>query len=307
MSKGLRILSPGILTLLQDCGRYGYQHLGLTTGGAADEHAYLWANRLLDNCCDSQVLECCFGGLVVEAEQPVTIALTGADMQAQINHRRVANWATYQLQSGDQLQLGHARSGLRAYLAVKGGFQVSPTLGSVSTVMREKIGGLDGSGTPLQKGDCLPCLTSQQQYHRQVPELFIPDYAAPMIAGVIPTSKKYFSDTERHEFFTHSWTISPQSNSMGIRLQGPAIKPRKSGIVSESTHFGAIQIPPDGQPIILLKDRQTMGGYPVIGSVFNLDAFLLAQKQPNNTIRFEPVGRREAQQNLVTFRRFFGR
>ncbi len=98
MSKGLRILSPGILTLLQDCGRYGYQHLGLTTGGAADEHAYLWANRLLDNCCDSQVLECCFGGLVVEAEQPVTIALTGADMQAQINHRRelghisIAKW-----------------------------------------------------------------------------------------------------------------------------------------------------------------------------------------------------------------------
>lgn len=306
MSKGLRVLSAGILTQLQDCGRFGYQHLGLTTGGATDEHAFLWANRLLDNRCDSQVLECCFGGLTLQAEQPVTIALTGADMQAKINQKRVENWATHQLQNGDQLQLGHARIGLRAYLAVKGGFQVEPTLGSVSTVMREKIGGLDGSGSPLQKGDFLPCTASQQHYHRQVPDLFIPDYLAPMIAGVIPASKKYFSDTESRQFFTQSWTISPQSNSMGIRLQGRAIKPEKSGIVSESTHFGAIQIPPDGQPIILLKDRQTMGGYPVIGSVFNLDAFLLSQKQPNSTIRFEPVGRKEAQENLVTFRRFFG-
>lgn len=307
MSDGLRVLKSGILTLLQDTGRFGYQHQGVTTGGPADEHAYLWANRLLDNRGQCQTLECCFGGLTLQAENPVTIALTGADMQAQINQTPVENWSTHQLQTGDQLKLAHARRGVRAYITVKGGFQVPTILGSAATVMREKLGGLDGYGSPLQVDDRLPCASSQQRFRRQVPELFIPDYASSLIAGVIPAANRLFSDTQSQQFFSEAWTISAQSNSMGLRLEGAAIRPEREGIVSESTHVGAIQVPPDGQPIILLKDRQTMGGYPVIGTVFNLDMFLLAQKQPHSTIRFEPLALAEAQATLVAFRRFFGR
>lgn len=306
MTSGLRVQKAGILTLLQDNGRFGYQHLGLTTGGVADEHASLWANRLLDNRAQAQVLECCFGGLSLQAEQPITIALTGAEMQARINHKPISNWSTHQLQSGDQLHLGHARNGVRAYLAVKGGFDIVPTLGSVSTVMREKIGGVDGAGSPVKKGDHLPCPVSEQKRQRQVPDLFIPDYAASLIAGMIPAAGDLFSDIERQRFFNAAWRITSNSNSMGIRLQGPPIQPRQNGIVSEATHLGAIQIPPDGQPVILLKDRQTMGGYPVIGSVFSLDTFLLAQKQAHSTVRFEPVDLDEAQATQAAFRQFFG-
>lgn len=308
MVKGLRVLNDGILTLLQDRGRYGYQHLGLTTGGAADEHASFWANRLLDNRGHCSLLECCFGGLTLEAEQSVTIALTGAEMQARINHKPVANWCTHQLYTGDQLQLGHARNGVRAYVAVKGGFDVASTLGSVATVMREHIGGLDGGGSPLKKHDHLPCMRSQQSLQREVPDLFIPDYSASLIASVIEAedSDELFSETARQQFFSEAWSISSQSNSMGIRLAGPPITPLKTGIISEATHLGAVQIPPDGQPVILLKDRQTMGGYPVLGTVFNLDVFLLAQKQAHSAIRFEPMSLAEGQDSQTIFRQFFG-
>src|SRR5690606_13976087 len=133
---------------------------GLSTGGAADEHAFLWANRLLGNPPNSPSLEICFGGLQLEAQVITRMALAGADLQAKLNGQPIAPWRTFNLSPGDQLQFGYPKTGVRVYLAVQGGFQLPATFGSVATVMRERMGGLDGSGSPLQENDWLCCTSA---------------------------------------------------------------------------------------------------------------------------------------------------
>lgn len=303
---GLQIIKPGVLSLIQDLGRHHYQHLGLTTGGAADEQAFCWANRLLDNAPNSPALEICYGGLQLIAQAPCVIAITGADCHVTINDQPVENWQTHLLNTGDLLSFGHPQRGIRTYLAVSGGFFITPTLGSVATVIREKFGGLDGLGSPLQAGDILPCHESANIAKRQVPPDFIPDYQAPLTLRMIKNpQKKLFSEQALVDLATAQYQISAQSNQMGVRLQGPAIKPQQAGIISEGMAFGAVQIPADGQPIVLLKDRQTIGGYPVIGWVLTLDAFLLAQQTAGKPIKFSVISLAESQQILRDFYRFF--
>ncbi|MDT8311748.1 MAG: allophanate hydrolase, partial [Methylophaga sp.] len=188
--RGLHIIKPGVLSLIQDLGRHHYQHLGLTTGGAADEQAFCWANRLLNNAPNSPALEICYGGLQLIAQTPCVIAITGADCQVTINDQQVENWQTHWLNTGDLLRFGHPQFGIRTYLAVVGGFTVTPTLGSVATVIREKFGGLDGFGSPLQAGDILPCHESDNIARRQVAPDFIPNYQAPLTLRMIKNPQK---------------------------------------------------------------------------------------------------------------------
>ncbi|MDO8826134.1 biotin-dependent carboxyltransferase family protein [Methylophaga sp.] len=303
---GLKVLKPGILTLVQDLGRFAYQHIGLSPGGAADEHAFLWANRLLDNPPNSPTLEICFGGLQLEALTNTNIAITGADMQASLNGKPLENWQTHPINAGDKLSFAHAKSGIRSYLAIQDGFQFQPSFGSVATVMREKMGGIDGYGSPLKADDFLPCSKNQPRLKTYVPPLFIPDYQQPLILSVIPTDQsEHFDAAELEKLYHWTYRISPHSNSMGIRLEGEPIKPKVPGIISEGIAYGTIQLPPDGQPIILLKDRQTMGGYPKLGTLFVLDAFLLAQQQANTEVRFTQISLEEAQEQLRYFYHFF--
>jgi len=284
---GLTVINPGTLTLLQDLGRFGYQQMGLTPGGAADEQAFLWANKLLDNSPNSPALEITLGGLALKVQKSICIALTGADLQARRNGVALANWQTHNLKAGDRLQFGFPRSGVRAYLAVAGGFVVAPTFGSVATVVREQMGGLDGRGRPLQEGDCMPCAASERGMLRRVPPRFIPDYAEPLTVRVMEGQQRaLFDDAQMNRFYASEYRVSTQSDRMGVRLDGPWLHPTVGGIVSEGIPFGAIQVPPNGQPIILLKDRQTIGGYPKLGTVHPLDAFALAQRQPGQLIRF---------------------
>lgn len=308
MNSGLRISKPGFLSLIQDLGRRHYQHLGLATGGAADEQAFLWANRLLDNPANSPALEICYGGLHLVAENPCQIAITGADCNARINHQPAANWQSHFLNRGDTLRFAYPQSGMRSYLAVAGGFTVTPIFGSVASVVREKFGGLDGFGSPLKTGDILPCLSSAKLTRRQVPPAFIPDYSKPLILRIIENRQQdLFAQQAFEMLYQDRFQISRQSNQMGVRLQGIAIKPQHSGIISEGMPFGAVQIPPDGQPIVLLKDRQTIGGYPVIGWVLPLDAFQLAQRRPGEKVTFTAISLTEAQLMLQAFYRFFSR
>lgn len=304
---GLKVIKPGVLTLVQDLGRFGYQDIGLSPGGAADEHAFLWANRLLDNPPNSPALEICFGGLQLEVLANTTIAITGAELHVTLNDQPLENWQTHPVNTGDKLHFAHASSGIRCYLAIEEGFQLQPSFGSVATVIREKMGGLDGQGSPLKAGDVLPCKEHKAKLTRAVPPLFIPDYQQPLILSVIPTEQSEHFDAEELEKMYH-WTyrISPHSNSMGIRLQGEPIKSKVPGIISEGIPYGTIQVPPDGQPIILLKDRQTMGGYPKLGTLFTLDAFLLAQQQAHTEVRFTQISLEDAQEKLRYFYRFFG-
>ncbi len=304
---GLRVLNPGILSLVQDLGRFGHQHQGLSTGGAADEHAYLWVNRLLGNAPDAAAVEVSFGGLQLEAEVATRIAITGADLQPTLNGASVPSWQTLNLQPGDRLTFGYAKSGVRAYLAVQDGFDIEPVFGSVATVMREQIGGLDGKGGKLAAGDLLPCTTSSQRSRVAISPGQLPDYAQPLTLRVIEGHQRELFPAEAlARFYREVYQISPQSDRMGVRLSGPELHPLADGIISEGISFGAVQVPKDGQPIILLKDRQTIGGYPKLGTVFALDAFMLSQRQPNTEVRFAPMPLHEAQLELQRFYRFFG-
>lgn len=318
MSKGFIVTNPGVLTLVQDLGRFGYQHVGLAPGGAADEHAFLWANRLLGNPPNSPALEICLGGLQLEAELPTRIALTGADAQATLNGQRLAPWQTANVEPRDRLQFGHPKSGVRSYLAVQGGFQVAPTFGSVATVMRERLGGLDGAGGPLRKGDYLPCAVTRvgtslpdnpslpENLSVKVPPAYVPDYnEVPVLRVIEGHHAELFEEQELEVFYSSDYLITNQSDRMGARLSGPSLAPQRPGIISEGTSFGAVQVPPDGQPMVLLKDRQTIGGYPKLGTVFSLDAFALAQRQPHTKVRFEPMDLAQAQQLLSRFYGFF--
>lgn len=304
--RGFRVVRPGVLSLVQDLGRFGYQHLGLTNGGAADEHAFLWANRLLGNAPNSAAVEVCFGGLQLQAEVSTRIALTGADLQARLNGEPLVPWQTHRVRAGDRLHLGHPKTGVRAYLAVTGGFQVEPVLGSVATVVREQLGGLDGQGSALKVDDFLPCAGADEEPPMRVPWRYIPDYPAPLMLRVIEGQQcALFSESDWKTLYSSAYGLSNQSDRMGVRLSGPPLQPRAGGIISEGISFGAVQVPPDGQPIVLLKDRQTIGGYPKLGTLFALDAFALAQRQPHTPVRFAPMALTDAEQRMQAFYRFF--
>lgn len=306
-SAGLKVIKPGLLTLVQDLGRFGYQHLGLSPGGAADEQAYLWANRLLNNPPNSPALEVCLGGLVLEAQTPCQLALTGADLGTRHGGRALGPWHTFNLEAGEQLTFGYPTTGLRAYLAVAGGFNVTPSFGSVASVLREQLGGLDGRGSPLREGNFLSCQSAAPGRRRQVPPRFVPDYGAPLTLRVIEDDLDSVLNSEQHaDFYRQSYRIDPQSDRMAARLTGEPLIPKTGGMVSEGTSFGSIQLLPEGQPIILLKDRQTLGGYPKLGTVFPLDAFALAQRQAPTQVHFSPMPLNEAQTQLRRFYRFFG-
>ena len=300
----LEVIHPGMLTLIQDMGRHGYQHIGVTTGGPMDEHAFLWANRLLDNPLDAAQLEITFGRLSLLAHSDTCIALTGADLGARINERPIRPWQTYLIDRGDRIEFSAPVTGLRAYLAVSGGLQVPTKLGSCATVSREQLGGLDGRGSKLSKGDLIPLGTSSPTRRASVPYSDIPNYRKPLRLGVIPGYQyANFPRSERVRFFSTEFEVSQNIDRMGYRLTGDPIECDLDGIVSEGIAYGAVQIPADGQPIVLMRDRQTIGGYPKIGSLSALGAGQLAQRPPGTTVSFYPMNVAEAEARRMLFNR----
>ncbi len=303
----LHITNPGFLSLIQDFGREGFQHIGVTTGGPLDEHAFLWANHLLDNDINAAQIEISVGMFAAEFTQACTIALTGADMAATLNGQAIKPWRTYNLNPGDRLNMATATTGMRAYLAVKGGFEVTPQLQSCATVMRERIGGLDQQGSKLQAQDQIGFQPGTATLTRRVPQQFIPDYSADLELGVIPGYQyDSFSLAQINRFFSEPYRISTEIDRMGYRLSGAAVNSSLDGIISEGISYGAIQIPKDGQPIVLLKDRQTIGGYPKIGCVTSLDAARLSQRGPGTQVRFKPVSVEQATAERMIYNHFFG-
>jgi biotin-dependent carboxylase-like uncharacterized protein len=301
------VLHPGILTLLQDSGRFGYQHLGVTTGGPLDEHAFVWANHLLGNVPGSTQLEITYGLLQLRCQADTTIALTGADLGARLNDRPVRPWRTYVLQKGDELSFATPVAGLRCYLAVAGGLRTESRLGSCATVCREGLGGIDGTGAKLKPGDRLAFEPQRTAIDARVPDWAIPDYDRPLELGVMPGYQHdEFDIVKRTKLFSASYQVSQNMDRMGYRLSGDAIQPRRNGIVSEGIAYGAIQIPSDGQPIVLLKDRQTIGGYPKIGCISALGAGQLAQRGPGSVVRFHPMDVSQAEAQRMIFNHTFG-
>lgn len=307
---GFTVSKPGFLTLVQDSGRRGVMHMGLATGGALDRHAWAWANRLLDNPFGSAALEVTFGGLEFTCNLTTQIAVTGAEVCCLINGLRQPLWTTLNLSEGDYVHLSAPSAGVRCYVAVRGGFQVPLGPGqSSATFIREGTGGLRADGQPLHAGDLLQCpATISQTSIRQIPDSWKPDYLQDLVLDVIPGAQiDRFPATTLQAFFSEPYTLTPQSDRMGARLQGPPLRGAGPTLISEGTSLGAIQVPPDGQPIVLLNDRQTIGGYPKLGAVTPRSLDALAQRHPGATLRFRPVSLYEAQLQERDFLSFFQR
>jgi biotin-dependent carboxylase-like uncharacterized protein len=284
----LKVLQPGLLSLLQDSGRTGMHRIGLTNGGPLDPVAFDYCNRLLQNPPGTTALEISFGGLHLEALVDTFICLTGAEMNLRINNHQHPRWEVLPVKAGDNISVEFAEQGCRGYLGVADGFAIEPSFGSSATVMREGIGGLNGD--KLQSGDVLPCPEVRERKQLYLPRVHWPRYQDEITVRVIPGyQQKYFSRMQQRRFFSHAFTVSERCDRMGYRLEGPAIECEIEGILSEGICFGAIQIPADGQPIVLLNDRQTIGGYPKIGSALSLDAAHLCQLRPGGTVHFAPI------------------
>lgn len=299
------VLEPGMLSLLQDTGRRGYQHIGVTTGGPMDEHAFLWANRLLGNSLDAAQIEVSVGKLSLLAHEDTCIALTGANLGARLNGRDLVRWRTCRISKGDRIEFDMPVAGLRAYLAVAGGLKPAEKLGSCATVVREGLGGLNGNGRPLAKGDRIAFDRCESVTEAHLPAAEIPDYTRPLHIGVIPGYQyRYFSTNQRATFFSNAYEVSQRIDRMGYRLTGEPVHSSLDGIVSEGIAYGAIQVPSDGQPIVLMKDRQTIGGYPKIGSLSGLDTGQLAQRGPGALVHFylSDVAAAEAQRAIFNHR-----
>ncbi|MCP4954920.1 biotin-dependent carboxyltransferase family protein [Photobacterium aquimaris] len=305
----LAIINPGILSLIQDLGRYGGAQQGITQGGAMDLHAFCWANYLLSNDSNAAQLELTVGLACFEALDDCQCALAGANMAATIDGQPIAPWQSFLLKKGQILQFRAAKYGLRAYLAIRGGFKIPKVLGSAATVMREQLGGLD-HGQPLTsntvlEGNKVPLLSR----YSIVPTEYIPDYSADVVLSVIEAYQaECFTHQQKKRFYRQHYQVTSASDRMGCRLEGEKIVGVAMELISQPIATGAIQIPPDGLPIILLNDRQTLGGYPILGCITRMDVLRLAQVKPNDKVQFKAIDAQlliDYQQRWMDFCRFF--
>ncbi|OPA91187.1 allophanate hydrolase [Pseudomonas fluorescens] len=290
------------LCLLQDAGRFGVRHLGVTQGGALDWVSMSWANWLLGNALDAPVVEITLGGFTVRAEDYCLLALAGADLGAYIDERAIRPGRSFILQKGQRLRFTQPFSGARAYLSAPGGFDAPHVLGSCATVVREELGGLDGFGKALVEGGCL----AYSGTGGAMKVLGAPDLPAKAPLDVIVGAQiGQFSGQSLFDAFNTEWALDSRADRMGMRLLGTPLQYQGPSLISEGIPLGAIQVPPDGQPIVLLNDRQTIGGYPRLGALTPLALARLAQCLPGEKVRLAPVVQETAhRQHLEYLQRF---
>ncbi len=296
----LEVINSPLLSLIQDKGRFSYTSIGVTNSGVMDEYAYNIANNLLGNELNTNIIEIAFSNIIFIAHKNTTIAITGAKCEFFINDITFNTWQTHNIKAGDIIKIGKILSGSRVYLGVDNGFLIKKEFGSNSTTLKENLGGLNGD--KLQKGDILNFNSSTKISTTRLKKQYIPDYKEVLILRVVLAYQNdSFKQEEIDKFFSNIYTITNEFNRMGCKLEGEEIACDIEGIVSEGISFGAIQIPKDGKPIILLKDRQTIGGYPKIGSVLSIDCFKLSQCKPLQKVKFLPISLEEAQRKMKIF------
>lgn len=297
---GFEVLKPGVLTLVEDKGRFSFSHLGITNSGFMDEFAALQAHKLLDNSLEENLLEVGFGNLELKSYGDTIISITGAKCEFSLNGIKKDTWQTIVVRKNDVIKIGKILEGQRVYLAAKNGFKIKKDFGSNSTTIKEGLGGLDGK--KIKSGDFLVFKEFKDKFHRRVKEVYIPNYSDSLTLRVILSyQEESFSKEQKEKFFNSTYTITQDFNRMACKLSGEKIFSTLNGIVSEGIAFGSIQIPKDGQPIILLKERQTIGGYPKIGSVLNIDCYKLSQQKVGSKIKFQEISLEESQKKVKEF------
>ncbi len=302
----LKVIKPGFLSLIQDLGRTGYQHLGISQGGPADEHAFLWANKLLGNNSNAACIEVHLGMLELEVMADTEIAICGADFNTTINDCPIENWSNHRVVKGDIIKFSAAKRGNCGYLAIAGGIQWPKTLGSRATVIRDALS--PSSSRALLKDDALSISVQDTSAfrHRTVHPDYIPDYTAPLVLNLFPCYQwPLLTQKQRQQLLNTPYKVSNQSNRMGCRLDGDPLADLPCEQTSEGIALGSVQLPADGQPIILLQDRQTIGGYPKAGVISRLDCARLAQRKPNSIIHFRLADTSKIQEKEQQYMRFF--
>ena len=285
--RAMEVVRPGPLTTVQDRGRTGVASLGVPRAGALDPDAYRLANRLVGNGPDAAVLEATLGGVALRALEPLLAAVVGAPAPVLVDGRAVAWGAPVPVPAGAVLAVGAPTSGLRCYLSVAGGFAVPPVLGSRSADLLAGLG-----PPPLAAGQVLPVgrPTGPPCWIDPLP---LPAPPHELLLGLdLGPRADWFAPEALRTLDAGRWAVSPASNRVGLRLTGPALErlPGRGELPSEGMVLGAVQVPPDGLPVVFLADHPTTGGYPVLGVVPAADLTAVAQAVPGTPVRFARSG-----------------
>ncbi len=296
----IRVIKPGLQTTIQDLGRFGYAHLGLSPAGAADRFSFRAANLLVGNDENAPALEMTLLAPVLEFHSAATVAITGSALSSSI-----PTYELFEVSAGQRIELGSLTSSARAYLAVRGGFDVPQVMRSSSTFLPAAIGGHQGRA--LRVGDIL-------QVANTAPGAPLPADAGklralissrPMRTVAAPQSNRYSSEA-MELFYSQAFQVSEASNRSGIRLAGaPIVSSDSSELLTEGVALGAIQVPSDGQLIILFVDQQTTGGYPKIGNIIAADLPRIGQLRPRDPVHFQLVTLDEAVEALRESEKLF--
>jgi len=300
--KVFEVIKPGIQTTVQDLGRPGLMKYGIPPSGAMDQRSFVIGNLLLQNPDKSASLETTLQGLKLQALARVTISITGADLDPWLNGQPAPQWTAFTMKEGDVLHFKKRKEGLRAYVAVQGGFNVPEVLGSRSTFVRGRI------GTILHEGEILnvcPFASKALENILTLPQEYRPDLnRIDPIRILIGPQQDYFTPQGMATLLNSTYRISPQSDRQAFRTEGPAIEIAKGpGIITDPIPPGSVQVPGDGKPIIMLRDAQVTGGYAKIAIVARVDMDRLGQMMPGDEIRFRRISRQTSIDLLMEAKR----
>ncbi|MEG6584728.1 biotin-dependent carboxyltransferase family protein [Dendrosporobacter sp. 1207_IL3150] len=310
----IEVIRPGLQSSIQDLGRYGYQKHGVIVGGAMDTFSMRIANILIGNDEGEAALEITIMGPALKFSEDKLIAITGGDLSPIVDGESIPMWRPVLIKRGSILEFGACTQGCRAYLAVAGGFNVYEVMNSKSTYLRAGIGGFQGRA--IAKGDIITTNTISKKSSRLIKQLsmastskafltsswffgrnHLPQEGKAVVIRVIRGIQfDYFSEESIYNFFNREFKVTIQSDRMGYRLSGELLRLKESlEMISEAVSLGTIQVPPDGSPIILLADRQTVGGYPKIAQAANVDIAVIGQLKPESLIVFQEISLKEAE------------
>jgi len=297
----IKILKKGLSTSIQDLGRTGYQKYGVPVSGVMDEYSHKVANILVGNALNEATLEATMLGPKIQFAGQQVIAITGGDLQPKLNNEAIQMWKKLTVEKGDILSFSGIKSGLRAYIAFAGGIRIDKSMGSKSYYSRADL------GTKIEDMQELDIKPYEKNVNTTLDKKYIPNFEKQINCRVVlGPQEDYFTDEGIQNFFSSEYQVTNASDRMGYRLSGKAIEHKKTpDIISDGLSKGAIQIPGNGQPIVMMSDAQTTGGYSKIGYVIKADLNKLAQLKPGNTLRFTKISIEKAQKEYSDYIKVF--